>query len=106
MSLNLCARDRRSTSASPAVFPLFVWKVVGGLGAGAQQAALFSSVTESVPANRLGRSMGWLTFSMQAGFFLGPTIAGLALAVLDVRTDIAVTTIALVAAVPGALAAP
>src|SRR5438094_286600 len=39
--------------------------------------------------------MGWLTFSMQAGFFLGPAVAGLALAVLDVRTDIAVTTIAL-----------
>jgi MFS family permease len=79
---------------------------VGGLGAGAQQASLFSAVIESVPAQRLGRSMGWLTFSMQAGFFLGPTIAGLALTWLDVRTDIAVTTALILFAVPGAIAAP
>ena len=72
---------------------------------GAQQASLFSAITESVPANRLGRSMGWLTFSMQAGFFIGPTIAGLLVALFDVRTVIAVTTAVLLLAVPGALAA-
>jgi MFS family permease len=58
-----------------------------------------------VPANRLGRAMGWLTFSMQAGFFVGPSLAGIALALLNVRTDIAVTTALLLFAVPGALAA-
>ena len=49
--------------------------------------------------------MGWLTFSMQAGFFLGPSIAGIALRWIDVRTDIAVTTVLVVFAIPGALAA-
>jgi len=49
--------------------------------------------------------MGWLTFSMQAGFFLGPSIAGITLRWLDIRTDIAVTTALLVFAIPGALAA-
>ena len=106
ISLALSAGSQLAIAASTTVVPLFIWQIIGGLGAGAQQAALFSAVTESVPGNRLGRSMGWLTFSMQAGFFLGPAVAGLALAVLDVRIDIAVTTIALVAAVPGALATP
>ena len=106
-SLILSAASQLATSATSSVSLLFVWQVVGGLGGGAQQAALFSSVTESVPANRLGRSMGWLTFSMQAGFFLGPTVAGLLIAVLpQPRTVIAITTLLLLFAVPGALAAP
>jgi MFS family permease len=104
-ALLLSAGSQLATATTTTVFPLFVWQVVGGLGAGAQQASLFSAVTETVPANRLGRSMGWLTFSMQAGFFLGPTIAGLMVAIFDIRTVIAVTTAVLLFAVPGALAA-
>ena len=104
-ALLLSAGSQLATATTTSVFPLFVWQIVGGLGAGAQQASLFSAVTETVPANRLGRSMGWLTFSMQAGFFLGPTIAGLMVVVFDVRTVIGVTTAVLVFAVPGALAA-
>jgi len=49
--------------------------------------------------------MGWLTFSMQAGFFLGPSIAGIALKWIDVRTDIAVTTLLVALAIPGAILA-
>lgn len=49
--------------------------------------------------------MGWLTFSMQAGFFLGPSAAGLALSWIDLRTDTALIALALVFAIPGALAA-
>jgi MFS family permease len=104
-ALLLSAASQLATATTTTVFPLFVWQIVGGLGAGAQQASLFSAVTETVPTNRLGRSMGWLTFSMQAGFFLGPTIAGLLVAVFDVRTVIAITTTVLLFAVPGALAA-
>jgi len=104
-ALLLSAASQLATATSTSVFPLFVWQIVGGLGAGAQQASLFSAVTETVPANRLGRSMGWLTFSMQAGFFIGPTIGGLMVALFDVRTVIAVTTAVLLFAVPGALAA-
>ena len=107
ISVILSAGSQLATATTASVMPLFIWQVVGGLGAGAQQAALFSSVTETVEANRLGRSLGWLTFSMQAGFFLGPTVAGLLVAVVpDVRVVIAVTTAVLLFAVPGAIAAP
>jgi MFS family permease len=105
LSFLLAAISQLATAATPSVLPLFIWQVVGGLAAGAQQAALFSAVTEATPAGRLGRSMGWLTFSMQAGFFLGPSIAGISLRWLDIRTDIAVTTALLLFAIPGALAA-
>jgi MFS family permease len=105
LSFLLAAVSQLATAATSSVPPLFIWQVVGGLAGGMQQAALFSAVTESTPGSRLGRSMGWLTFSMQAGFFLGPSIAGITLRWLDIRTDIAVTTALLVFAIPGALAA-
>jgi ACS family hexuronate transporter-like MFS transporter len=105
LSFLLAAASQLATAATPNVLPLFLWQVVGGLAGGAQQAALFSAVTESASGSRLGRVMGWLTFSMQAGFFLGPSIAGIALRWIDVRTDIAVTTVLLVFAIPGAIAA-
>jgi MFS family permease len=104
-SFALAATSQLATAATPSVAPLFVWQIVGGLAAGAQQASLFSAVTESVAAGKLGRAMGWLTFSMQAGFFIGPSVAGLALRWIDVRTDIAVTTALLIFTIPGAIAA-
>ncbi len=105
ISFVLAAASQLATAATPSVLPLFLWQIVGGLAVGAQQAALFSSVTESTSCSRLGRVVGWLTFSMQAGFFLGPSIAGIALRWIDVRTDIAVTTVLLLFAIPGAIAA-
>ncbi|MGH7764435.1 MAG: MFS transporter [Candidatus Dormibacteraceae bacterium] len=104
-SIVLAATSQLATAATPNVLPLFLWQIVGGLAAGAQQAALFSAVTETVSGGKLGRAMGWLTFSMQAGFFIGPSIAGLALRWIDVRTDIAVTTAMLIFTIPGAIAA-
>ncbi|MFI5052625.1 MAG: MFS transporter [Candidatus Dormiibacterota bacterium] len=104
-SFVLAATSQLATAATPSVAPLFLWQIVGGLAAGAQQASLFSAVTESVAAGKLGRAMGWLTFSMQAGFFIGPSVAGLALRWIDVRTDIAVTTALLIFTIPGAIAA-
>jgi MFS family permease len=105
ISFVLAAASQLATAATPDVLPLFIWQVVGGLAGGAQQSALFSAVTESTSGSRLGRAMGWLTFSMQAGFFIGPSIAALALSWIDVRTDIAVTTALLLFAIPGAIAA-
>jgi MFS family permease len=105
LSLVIAAGSQLAMAATVTVAPLFLWQIVGGLGAGAQQAALFSAVTALVPRGRLGRAMGWLTFSMQAGFFIGPSIAGLALQWIDLRTDIAVTTSLLVFAIPGVLVA-
>ncbi|HEY8814061.1 MAG TPA: MFS transporter [Candidatus Dormibacteraeota bacterium] len=105
LALIITAGSQVAMAFSTTVAPLFVWQIVGGLAAGAQQAALFSAVSALVPSGRLGRAMGWLTFSMQAGFFLGPSIAGLLLQWVDLRTDIAVTTVVLVFAVPGSVAA-
>ena len=105
ISLILTAVSQLLTAATPSVAPLFLWQVVGGLAAGIQQSAIFSAVTESVPRARIGRAMGWLTFSMQTGFFLGPSLAGLALTWIDVRADIAVMTLLLLPSIPGALMA-
>jgi MFS family permease len=105
VSIVIAAGSQLAMAATTSVAPLFLWQIVGGLGAGAQQAALFSAITALVPSGRLGRAMGWLTFSMQAGFFVGPSIAGLALQWIDLRTDIAVTTAVLIFAIPGALVA-
>ncbi|HXC75701.1 MAG TPA: MFS transporter [Candidatus Acidoferrum sp.] len=105
ISLVIATGSQLAMAEATTVAPLFVWQIVGGLGAGAQQAALFSAVTALVPSGRLGRAMGWLTFSMQAGFFIGPSIAGLLLQWLDLRTDIAVTTAVLLFAIPGSIAA-
>jgi MFS family permease len=105
LSLVLAAVSQLAMAATPAVTPLFIWSIVGGLAAGIQQSAIFSAVAESVSGARIGRAMGWLTFSMQSGFFLGPALAGLALTWVDVRTDIAITTALLFAAVPGVIVA-
>ncbi|HEV8596312.1 MAG TPA: MFS transporter, partial [Candidatus Dormibacteraeota bacterium] len=105
LSLVLTAGSQLATAATLSVPPLFLWQIVGGLAAGIQQSAIFAAVTESVSRARMGRAMGWLTFSMQSGFFLGPALAGLALTWIDVRADIAITTALLVFAIPGALVA-
>ena len=105
VSIIISAGSQLAMAATASVAPLFLWQVVGGLGAGAQQAALFSAITALVPSARLGRAMGWLTFSMQAGFFMGPSVAGIALQWIDLRTDIAVTTVLLIFAIPGAMVA-
>src|SRR5205823_2282442 len=101
VSLAATAISQLATAFTFSVPPLFLWQIVGGLAAGAQQSALFSAVTESVSRGRLGRAMGWLTLSMQVGFTLGPAIAGLALKWIDLRTDIAVTTALLIFTIPG-----
>ena len=103
ISLVFTAASQVATALTTSVPPLFVWQIVGGLAAGVQQSAVFSAVTESVSRGRLGRAMGWLTLSMQVGFTLGPALAGVALRWVDVRTDIAVTTILMVFAIPGAV---
>src|SRR5438128_289315 len=70
VSLVLTAVSQLATAFTPSVAPLFLWQIVGGLAAGIQQSAIFSAVTESVDRARLGRAMGWLTLSMQAGYLL------------------------------------
>src|ERR1700681_665250 len=105
LSIGIAAVSQLSTAPTTTVVPLFLWQAVCGLGFGATQAAFFSAITESVEKGRLGRAMGWLTFSMQAGFFIGPSVAGVALQWIDIRTDIALTTSMLVFTLPGIVAA-
>jgi len=105
VSVALTAGSQLATAATMSVAPLFVWQIIGGLAGGIQQSAIFSAVTESVAPTRRGRAMGWLTFSMQTGFFLGPSIGGVALRWIDLRTDIAVTTALILLSLPGVIAA-
>lgn len=64
---------------SSSVEPMFFWQVLGGLGGGASQAALYAALPDVVPKWRLGRAYGWLTLCMQLGFLAGPAVSGLAL---------------------------
>lgn len=87
-------------AAAPTVWLLYAAQVVGGVGFGAAQTALFAALVDTVQRNRTGRAMGWLTFSMQAGFLAGPAISGLLLAWLDTQADLAVSTVFWLAALP------
>jgi MFS family permease len=78
-------------AAPGSVLPLFAWQALGGLGAGAAQAALFAALADVVPGSRVGRAMGWLTFSMQAGFLVGPAVCGLALRWLSLQGTLALS---------------
>lgn len=69
------------------------WQVVGGLGGGAAQAALFAALADAVPAARLGRAMGWLTLAMQVGFLGGPALAGALLNFMNLGAALAVTSV-------------
>lgn len=57
--------------------PMYLWQALGGLCAGAVQAALYSALIDIVPRERLGRAMGWLSLSLQLGFLAGPALAGI-----------------------------
>lgn len=88
------------SAATPVVWPLFVASIVSGVGIGATQTALFAAVVDLVEGPGVGRAMGWLTFSMQSGFLLGPAIGGLLLAAMSTQADLAVSSLFWIAAVP------
>ena len=95
LAISVAAASQLAASASHQVALLYVWQLVGGLSAGASQTALFAALTDIVPSKDLGKAMGWLTLSMQTGFFLGPAIAGLLLAWLTLQQDLVVTALPL-----------
>jgi MFS transporter, DHA1 family, multidrug resistance protein len=72
---------------------LFATQLLGGIGGGASQTALMAALADLVPIQRMGRSMGWLTLSMQTGFLGGPAVAGILLRWLTLEQDLLVTTI-------------
>ena len=79
-----------------------VFQVVGGLGGGAAQAALYAAIADAAAGKRLGRSIGWLTLSMQVGFLSGPAVAGLLLQATSYSTDLAITSAVYLLAVAAA----
>lgn len=82
---------------------LFPWQGLAGVSAGASQAALMSALADIVPANRLGRAMGWLTLAFQMGFLAGPAAAGVALQWLTLQRALAVSSALFVVALGLAL---
>lgn len=92
-------------AAASSVGPWYIWQLLAGLGGGASQAALFAALADAAPGRRLGRAMGWLTLSMQAGFLVGPALTGLSLQWLGLQAALAASTaffaVALVATVFG-----
>ena len=95
--------SRVISAAAPAVWPLFIASLVGGVGLGASQTALFAALVDSVHDRKVGRAMGWLTFSMQAGFLIGPALAGLLLAAVSTQADLWVTNLFWLVALPPTL---
>jgi MFS family permease len=72
---------------------LFATQVLGGVGASASLTALMAVLADRVPVQRIGRSMGWLTLSMQTGNLAGPAVAGVLLRWVDLQESLLVTTI-------------
>jgi MFS family permease len=87
-------------AVSPTVWPFFLAQLIGGLGFSAAQTALFAALADTVDRPRIGRAMGWLTFSMQAGFLAGPAVAGLLLSAVSTQTDLGLMCAFWVAALP------
>jgi MFS family permease len=80
-------------AATSSVTPMYLWQALAGLGGGASQAALFAALADATPGQRLGRSMGWLTLSMQVGFLVGPALAGISLQWLSLQGVLAASSI-------------
>jgi MFS family permease len=79
--------------AATASVPLdFLWQVVGGIGGGVAQAALFAAVVDAVPAERRGRAIGWVTLAMQIGFLAGPAAGGVLLGLTSLSRDLYLTS--------------
>ncbi|HKT83875.1 MAG TPA: MFS transporter [Solirubrobacterales bacterium] len=91
------------SAATPAIWPLFAGSVIGGIGLGATQTALFAALVDNVERYHVGRAMGWLTFSMQAGFLVGPAGAGVLLAFVSTQTDLAISSLFWIGAIPLAM---
>jgi MFS family permease len=72
--------------------PMYLWQALGGLCAGAVQAALYSALIDIVPRERLGRAMGWLSLSLQLGFLAGPALAGLSQQFMNLQQALFATT--------------
>jgi MFS family permease len=77
---------------SPGIPPMFLWQALGGLCGGAAQAAMMSALADAVPAERLGRAIGWLTLAFQFGFFIGPAGAGVLAQWLSLQGVLAAST--------------
>jgi MFS transporter, DHA1 family, multidrug resistance protein len=79
---------------------LLAEQFLGGLGSSASMAALMAALADAVPQRRVGRSMGWLTFSNQAGYLAGPVLAATALSWLPLYLTLTGTAVLSLVALP------
>ena len=91
------------TGLTHSIALIYVFQLCGGLGAAFLQTGVMAAITDSVPSNRMGRAMGWLTLSFQAGFLAGPAVAGVALQFIDYQRDLVLTGALYLVALPGVL---
>jgi MFS family permease len=82
---------------------LLVWQFLGGFGISASMATLMATLADIVPSDRLGRSMGSLTFANQIGYLLGPALAAIALSWISLRMALAGSAVLACVALPMAL---
>jgi len=78
-------------------------QLVGGACTSAVMATLMAELTRVTPTSGLGRGLGWLTFSNQAGYLAGPAAAGVALTWLSTRQDLAVSALLWLLVLPAAV---
>src|SRR5258708_4943701 len=71
-SFVLAAGSQLATAFTPSVAPLFLWQVIGGLAARAQQAAPFTALTEPTSGNPPRPAVGRLTLFLLGRVFLVP----------------------------------
>jgi MFS family permease len=105
LSVGVGALSQLAAAATDNFGILLLSQALTGMGAGVGQAVIQTSLADFVPAQRIGRAMGWLTLAMQTGFLAGPAIAGFGLQFLSIHADLALTTIILLPALPLAVIA-
>ena len=94
-SIAIAALSQVAAAFSNSVEWLFVWQLVGGISAGASQTALYAALADAVEPGRLGAAMGWMTLSLQTGFFTGPAVAGILLHWFTLQQDLVITSVPL-----------
>ncbi|HEX6547284.1 MAG TPA: MFS transporter [Candidatus Dormibacteraeota bacterium] len=92
LSATLAGLSQLLLAASGSVPLYLLWQVVGGIGAGIAQAALFAALVDAVPDARRGRAFGWMTLSMQFGFLAGPALGGLLLGFVSLSVGLYVSS--------------